>query len=87
MEDNESRIVSASNVKKLQCVCGNQVYQVLVEPQIKDGSAKLVQLVCANCHAGVHIPDDATVGKGSEVRTDALGRKHYRLKAEGGIFN
>lgn len=74
------------SLKIVECPCKNKVYTIIVEPRIKDGAARISSLVCTACNHMVQVDGDAIVGEKKKVYVDSLGRNHYRLNVDGGIF-
>ncbi len=82
----DGRIIMNKTLETVQCPCGGKAYYPLVEPVIANGSARLILLVCMNCSHAVEITGDAIVGDKQKVYVDKEGKRHHRMRVEGGLF-
>ncbi len=86
-----------NHLKASQCVCGQNIFHVLVHPNLEGGGAQVLILVCAKCGVMVDVSDQGRIGTSkifvdqyskSEVKptytVDEFGCKHYTLKCETG---
>lgn len=73
-------------LQTVQCHCKNKIYTLIVEPIIKDGSAKIVHIICTNCGHAVAVTGDAIIGDKKKVYVDHLGKKHHRINVDKGIL-
>jgi len=76
------------NRKDLRCACNNRAFEIIVVPDIKSGSGKILELYCLNpaCRKGVIVSETGTVGGSATLTVDAEGKKHHRIIAETGRF-
>jgi hypothetical protein len=74
------------SLKVAQCPCTNQLYKLILKPILRNGSAELHSLVCANCGHVVDFKGDAIVGDRDKVYSDNSGRKHYYMDVTVGKF-
>jgi len=74
--------------KDLQCACQNRAFQIIVCPDIRTGSGKILELYCLNpaCRKGVIVSETGTVGGSASLTVDGEGKKHHKIIAETGRF-
>lgn len=69
-------------LKATQCVCKSKLFFALVLPNLRDGSAQVKVLNCAQCGAMVELHEGFVGTRKANVHIDGKGRKHHTLRAD-----